>query len=142
MAFLTMEDIYGTVEVIVFPKDYQKMREEIRMERAFYIKGRASVSEESGKLIAGRMIPMDTITKEVWIQTNNISHFKEKQNDLYDVIRQYPGKDELVIYSREEKAVKRLPSYQNISGKDGVIALLRDIFGEKNVVTKDTSPKW
>ncbi len=142
MAFLTLEDLYGTVEVIVFPRDYQKFKDKIEMDRSIYIKGRASVSEESGKLIAANIIPMDEITKEVWIQTENINHFKEKLNELNDVIRAYPGRDNVVIYSKAEKAVKKLPPYQNISGKEGVLEMLRQIFGQRNVVTKDSKLQW
>ncbi len=142
MAFLTLEDLYGTVEIIVFPRDYQKFKEKIEMDRAIYIKGRASVSEESGKLIASNIIAMDDIAKEVWIQTVNIEDFKNKINEMNDVIRAYPGRDSVVIYSKAEKAVKRLPPYQNISGKEGVLDMLRQIFGEKNVVTKDSNPRW
>lgn len=76
------------------------------------MKGRASVSEESGKLIAEYIVPIEQIPKEVWIQTENIEEFTEKQQKLYGIIRKHPGKDEIVIFSKKEKAIKRLPSYE------------------------------
>ncbi len=142
MAFVSLEDLYGTLEIIVFPRDYQRYREKLTVDRGIYIKGRATVSEESGKLIAGRILPMDELSREVWIQTPDIGEYKERQKDLFDVIRHYPGKDRMVIYSRKEKAVKRLPEYQNISGNEEVLRLLQGIFGEKNVVTRDAGINW
>ena len=133
MAFITLEDLYGTVEVILFPRDYQKYRDLLVMDTGVYVRGRASVSEENGKLVAETVIAMDQVPKEVWIQTSNIGYFQEKQEMLYDVIRRHPGEQGIVIYSREEKAVKRLPSYENISGDAVSLGELRELFGEKNV---------
>ena len=133
MAFVTLEDLYGTVEVILFPRDYQKYRDLLVMDTAVYVKGRASVSEVNGQLVGELGIYMDQVTKEIWIQIQNIGYFQEKQNMLYDVIRQHPGEREILIYSREEKAVKRLPSYENLSGDAEVLRELENIFGEKNI---------
>jgi hypothetical protein len=80
---------------------------------------------------------MDELPREVWIQTPDIGAYKEKQQNLFHVIRQYPGKDRIVVYSRKEKAVKRLPEYQNITGNEETLKLLLEIFGEKNVIIRD-----
>lgn len=139
MAFVTLEDLYGTVEIILFPRDYQKYRELLVMDRGLYVKGRASVSEENGKMVAEMVLAMDDLPAEIWIQVENIGYFQQKQNMLYEVIRNAPGNRELVIYSRQEKAVKRLPSYQNISSDSGVLEQLKEIFGIKNVKLMEKS---
>lgn len=139
MAFLTLEDLFGTVEIILFPRDYQKYRDVLVADTPLYVKGRASVSEESGKLVAEEIIPMDQVPKEVWIQVENVGVFQAKRQALYDIIRQYPGERNLVVYSRQEKAIKRLPSYQNISGDSGVIGELKQLFGEKNIKVTEKS---
>lgn len=139
MAFLTLEDLFGTVEIILFPRDYQKYRDVLVADTPLYVKGRASVSEESGKLVAEEIIPMDQVPKEVWIQVENVGVFQEKQQALYDIIRQHSGERGLVVYSRKDKAIKRLPSYQNISGDSGVIRDLKQLFGEKNIKVTEKS---
>ncbi|MCD8020685.1 MAG: DNA polymerase III subunit alpha [Clostridiales bacterium] len=139
MAFLTLEDLYGTLEVILFPRDFQKFRDLLIMDTALYVKGRASVSEETGKLIAEQVFSMDAMPREVWIQVDNIGVFQAKQNDLYDVIRSHPGEQQLVIYSWQEKAVKRLPSYQNISGDLETLEALESLFMKKNVCVVEKS---
>ena len=106
MAFVTLEDLYGTVEIIVFPTIYQNVKPYLIEDQGIYVKGRASVSEESGKLIAEYIVPIEQIPKEVWIQTENIEEFTEKQQKLYGIIRKHPGKDEIVIFSKKEKAIK------------------------------------
>lgn len=133
MAFVTLEDLYGTVEVILFPRDYQKYRDLLVMDTGVYVRGRASVSEENGKLVAETVISMDAVPTEIWIQVENIGCFQEKRDMLYNIIRRAPGDREIIIYSREEKAVKRLPSYENISGEAPVLEELQNLFGEKNI---------
>ena len=139
MAFVTLEDLYGTVEIIVFPTIYQNVKPYLIEDNGLYVKGRASVSEESGKLIAEYIVPIDQIPKEGWIQTENIGEFTDKQQDLYKIIRKYPGKDEIVIFSKKEKAIKRLPTYENISAKNDVFSELKSLFGEKNVKVREKS---
>ena len=90
MAFVTLEDLYGTVEVILFPRDYQKYRDLLVMDTGVYVRGRASVSEETGKLVAELVLSMDQLPKEVWIQVPDVGCFQEKQESLYQVIRQFP----------------------------------------------------
>ena len=133
MAFVTLEDLYGTVEVILFPRDYQKYRDLLVMDTDVYVRGRASVSEETGKLVAELVLSMDQLPKEVWIQVPDVGCFQEKQESLYQVIRQFPGELPLVIYSRKEKAIKRLPAYENISDAPSVLEELTLLFGEKNI---------
>src|SRR5699024_12272070 len=72
MAFVTLEDLYGTVEVILFPRDYQKYRDLLVMDTGVYVRGRASVSEETGKLVAELVLSMDQLPKEVWIQVPDV----------------------------------------------------------------------
>ena len=80
MAFVTLEDLYGTVEIIVFPTIYQNVKPYLIEDQGIYVKGRASVSEESGKLIAEYIVPIEQIPKEVWIQTEKNS---QKNNKNY-----------------------------------------------------------
>ncbi len=139
MAFVTLEDLYGSVEIIVFPKDYQRYKDILIKDTPIYVKGRASVSEESGKLIAQSIIPMDSLSKEIWIQVENIDEFKEKHPKLQELIRRNPGKEEVMIYSRKEKAVKKLPPYENILNSPQIIKEIKTLFGANNVRIREKS---
>ena len=133
MAFVTLEDQYGTLEVIVFPRDYQQTRQYLETDRKVYVKGRASVSEESGKLIAEFIIPMDQVPKDIWIQTPDIASFTDRQEDLFDIIRKAPGQEQIVIFSKAERAVKRLPSYEKVELNDQTLQAMKKLFGAENV---------
>ena len=131
MAFVTLEDLYGSLEIIAFPRVYQSCRDNLVTDKALYVSGRASVSEESGKLIADRIIPMDEVEKEIWICVKDLEDFRQKKDELYSVIRAHPGKESLVVY------LKPLPSYQSVRADAAGMAALEACFGQKNIVVRE-----
>ena len=103
---------------------------------------RGKIYDRNGKLIASAILPMDELPSEIWIQTEDIAGYKDRQADLFDLIREYPGQDRIVVYSRKEKAIKRLPSYQNIFAGPDITDRLARIFGKDNVVIRETGISW
>ena len=105
MAFVTLEDLYGTVEIIVFPTIYQNVKPYLIEDNGLYVKGRASVSEESGKLIAEYIVPIDQIPKEVWIPTyENIS----AKNDVFSELKSLFGEKNVKVREKSiEKSQKK-----------------------------------
>ena len=52
MAFLTLEDLLGTVEVIVFPRDYERYHTYLNVDEKIFVSGHANVEEDkNGKII-------------------------------------------------------------------------------------------
>ena len=137
MAFVTLEDLYGSLEIIAFPRVYQSCRDNLVTDKALYVSGRASVSEESGKLIADRIIPMDEVEKEIWICVKDLEDFRQKKDELYSVIRAHPGKESLVVYLKDCRSYKPLPSYQSVRADAAGMAALEACFGQKNIVVRE-----
>ena len=76
MAFLSLEDLVGTVEVIVFPRDYEKNREYLEIDKKIFVKGRVSEEEERpSKLICETIIPFEQTKKELWVQFSDKEDF-------------------------------------------------------------------
>lgn len=139
MAFIQLEDLMGTVEVIVFPNDYEKYQTKLREEAKIYVRGRVSASEDQqAKLIAEKIIPFDSIPKEVWIQYKNKDDFAKKQSELYKTIAGCDGNDRVIIFCKEEKAIKKLPVSCNITADVQTLTLLRQKLGEENVKIRET----
>ncbi len=139
MAFLQIEDLMGTVEVIVFPNDYEKHQTLLKEEAKIYVRGRVSASEEQqAKLIAERIIPFDQVQKEVWLQYKNKDEFSEKQGDLYKMIAGFSGHDRVIIYCKAEKAIKKLPLSCNITADRQTLAVLEEKLGAENVKVRQT----
>ncbi len=140
MAFLTVEDLLGTVEVIVFPRDYEKHQALMQPEAKIFIRGRASVEEEkNGKLICERAYPFDAARQELWVQFAEKSEFEAAEQALYAMLSDSDGGDPVVIYLAKEKAMKRLPASRNVRMEQTLLAELAQAFGKENIKVVEKS---
>jgi DNA polymerase-3 subunit alpha len=134
MAFLTVEDMVGSVEVIVFPKDYEKNSYKLTDENKVFIQGRVSVEEErDGKLISEKITAFDEIPRKVWLKFPNMDSYISQEKQLFDSIAQSDGNDTIVIYLEDSKQMKTLPPNRNIKADGEVLERLRGMLGENNV---------
>ena len=140
MAFLSLEDLVGTVEVIVFPRDYQKNREYLEIDKKIFVKGRVSEEEERpSKLICETIIPFEQTKKELWVQFSDKEDFLRNEHILYGYLADSEGDDEIVIYCQKERAIKRLPRNRNIRIGQEVLSRLMNHYGEKRVKVVEKS---
>ncbi len=134
MAYLTLEDLMGTVEVLVFPKDYEKYRNELNEENKVFIKGRVSEEDEApSRLICESVIPFAQTRREVWLQFESKADFEAREQTLYELTAPSDGEDPLVIYCKAEKAYKRLPPNHNIQAEPVILSRLTNLLGESCV---------
>ena len=134
MAFLTLEDLVGTLEIIIFPKSYEKASHLLEVDGKVFVRGRVSAEEEkNSKLICEKVYSFDDTKKELWLQFPNRRAYEEKEAQLLDMIKESDGKDSVVIYISGEKMMKRLPPSWNIGIFPGVINRLTNFLGGKNV---------
>ena len=134
MAFLTIEDLLGTVEVVVFPKDYEKNRNYLNEDSKVFVKGRVSEEDDNAsKLICEAIIPFEEISRDLWIQFEDKQKFMEEESKLYEMLRESEGRDNVVIYLTKEKAVKRLPASYNVHADSRFLSRLINYFGESRV---------
>ncbi len=134
MAFLVLEDLVGSVEVIVFPNAYEKYSASLMEENKVFIEGRVNVEEDrDGKLICEKVTSFSEIPRKVWIKFPNIDSYVEKESVLFDAIFDSEGKDSVVIYIEETRQRKTLPPNKNIQADSELLDRLRALFGEENV---------
>lgn len=140
MAFLTLEDMVGAVEVIVFPRDYEKYKLQLNVDAKLYILGKVVVEEDKpAKLICQEVIPFSAVPREVWIQFCNKNNFVENEQNLYSLLGEFDGNDTVCIYLSQEKAVKKLPKSRNISINSDSLQKLYEKFGQENVKVTEKS---
>ena len=140
MAFLSLEDLVGTVEVIVFPRDYEKNRVYLEIDKKIFVKGRVSEEEERpSKLICETIIPFEQTKKELWVQFSDKEDFLRNEHILYGYLADSEGDDEVVIYCQKERAIKRLPRNRNIRIGQEVLSRLMNHYGEKRVKVVEKS---
>ncbi len=134
MAFLQVEDLLGTVEVIVFPRDYEKNNARIAEDNKVFIRGRVSSEEErDGKLICEKIITFEEISRKLWIKFSNMADYESKAEALFTLLADSDGKDSVVIYIEEGRAMKKLPPNKNVCADEELVTRLGEKFGKDNI---------
>lgn len=134
MAFITVEDMYGTVEVIVFPKDYEKNRLLLEEDRKVFIQGRVTVEEDRpAKMICSRIIPFDDLAQSLWLQFGTREEYRKAELWIYQTLAEYDGTDEVNIYLSGERAKKRLPNSHSTCVCPQLLEKFYEKFGNDNV---------
>ena len=134
MAFITVEDLLGTVEVVVFPRDYEKNREYLEVDSKVFVRGRVSEEDDKpSKMICEKIIPFERTKKELWIQFPDKATFLDEEQIVYGYLADSDGDDEVMIYCAKERAVKKLPKNRNIGINEQILSRLMNHFGEKRV---------
>lgn len=134
MAYLTVEDLVGTVEVVVFPKDYEKNLQYLNVDDRVFIRGRvSSEDDQSSKLICEKMFRFDEVPQELWIQFATIADYRAREKQLFDLLRNSDGKDYVVIYVRDGRSVRRLGDNWTVRADESLLGALSEAFGADNV---------
>lgn len=134
MAFITLEDLVGSVEVIVFPRDFEKYKDLIEEGRKYIISGKASLEEnDAAKLIAGKIIPFEEVPREVWLQFENKAELERVEDELNKIFEGNKGNARVMLYCREERQVKQVNAIRGISYAEAVIDELKHKLGSENV---------
>ena len=134
MAFITLEDLVGSVEVIVFPRDFEKYKDLIEEGRKYIISGKASLEEnDAAKLIAGKIIPFEEVPREVWLQFENKAELEKVEDELNKLFEGNKGNARVMLYCREERQVKQVNAIRGISYAEAVIDELKHKLGCDNV---------
>ena len=131
MAFITLEDLVGSVEVVIFPKDYERNQQYLTEENKVFIKGRVSEEDDApSKLICETVIPFAQTKQELWLQFPDKETYLAREKELLDLMKDSDGSAAVVIYIRKEKAVKRLPANRNVQIDELLLSRLTNYIGE------------
>ena len=140
MAFITIEDITGTVEVIIFPKIYERFSAFLNEDAKVFVTGRAQIEDErDGKIICDRIIPFEDVQKELWLQFHTKEEYDQKEAELFELLHDSDGSDEVVIYVANPKLLKRLGKNRTIRINTELVNNLTKFLGENNVKVVEKS---
>lgn len=134
MAFITLEDLMGSVEVIVFPKNYEADRDLLTEDSKIFIKGRVSLGDEPvGKLVCEQVIPFSKVPRQLWLQFEDKETYQAKEGTILSILKESEGQDSVVIYLKKERAKKILPANWKVEASRELLEKLIGQLGENNV---------
>lgn len=134
MAFVSLEDMVGTVEALVFPKIYEKNKQYLTEDSKVFLRGRASIGDDPvGKLVCEEVIPFSAIPNELWLQFEDQEFYERTVDSVMAVLRESEGKDRVVMYLKKERKLRRLSPSWAINAQGRLLEELYTLLGEKNV---------
>ena len=134
MAFLTIEDLYGTVEVVVFPRDYQTYNKYLAVDNKVFIRGKVSEKDdEKSSLTCSKITLFEHVPSELWIRFANQKEYEQRHEELFEAIKYSDGNDMVVVYFVEEKKKLLLPPSKNVKITPEMLEVLKEKFGQKNI---------
>ena len=140
MAFITIEDLLGTVEVVIFPRDYERNQQYLEVDRKVFVRGRVSEEDESAsKMICETIIPFEQTESELWIQYPDKASFLQEEQLLYSMLHMSEGEQKVFIYCQAEHAVKQLPAGRNVEISEELLGRLTNYFGKERLKVVEKS---
>lgn len=137
MAFITVEDIAGSIEILIFPKIFDKYREYLREENIVVIDGRASISEDRSNIICEVIMPYEELeesNKTLWVKLpKNIG---KGPNDILNVTKKYPGHSPVVLYVEETGQKMRSSSSNNVKITPELLSELEHTLGSNTTAVR------
>lgn len=134
MAFLTLEDMVGSVEVLVFPDTYTKNRPLLREDAKLFVAGRVSVTADGdAKLIAEQFYDFSDTVTSLWLQFEDFDAYKRLSRDVAALLREHAGSHTVVLYLKKEKAKKTLSKEDCVDIDETLLSALREKLCENNV---------
>jgi DNA polymerase-3 subunit alpha len=135
MAFLKLEDLTGVIEVVVFPKTLDKVRNLINLDSMVVINGRVSIKEdEEPKLICESIEPLEKINSDkLYIRVENLQKAKEMKPQLINIVKEYKGDSALYVFTSNDRKNYRMPREMWVDLNTEVVFELKKIFGDENV---------
>ena len=134
MAFVTVEDMLGSVEVIIFPKDYEKYKQWLAEDERILVSGRVSIGDDPvGRLVLEKLVPFSEVPRELWLQFEDREDYARRWPELKEALAVYDGHDTVAVYLKAEKQYKKLPPSMSVSASPEAILDAGRILGPENV---------
>ena len=136
MAFVTIEDVYGQIEVIVFPKVFDNARSYLKEESIVRVTGKLQIKDGTPQIIAEEITEME-VNKD---QTENIDQEylgliipdgdNKKLDAVLDVCESYPG-NIIVLVSMNGK---KYNTHLSVRKVEGLTAELREHLNKEDII--------
>lgn len=135
MAFAKLEDLYGAIEIVIFPKVLQRFKELISEDSMIIIRGRVNIREdEQPKVLCEVIEPLIKInTEKLYILIEEEKFLKNTLNDLKSMISGFKGVTPVYLCTRKERKKFRVDRELWVDNDLELMSVLKSRFGEENV---------
>jgi DNA polymerase-3 subunit alpha len=140
MLFATLEDLTGTVEVVIFPRLFSENRSLLVEDTCLLIEGMVNWQETEVKVIANRISALESQrqgkgAKALYLRLP--SREEAALDQVFALLRQNPGSNPVYIYFRKERALHRVPDHLAVELRGELVEALESCLGPGEVAVKE-----
>lgn len=164
MAYVAIEDLVGQMEVVVFPRDFEKHKDKLKVDSKVFVRGRANVGEKETKLILSDMLTFDEVAggkrfagytdayrasgdfikpndKELWVLFDNINEYQKHESEFISILEEHPGRCPVFVQLRATRQAKNMGRGFMVDENSGIVYALQMEYGKERVLIRDKSEK-
>lgn len=133
MAYATMEDLLGSMEIVLFPEQYAKYKDVFKEGDKIFCTG--SIKENEGRdcsLLADKIVSFSDKPSCIWIQFEDFQQYESSENWLLETLSAYVGEQTVKIYLKNTKQIKCLVDYP-VKLEQNLLQVLWDKLGQDNI---------
>lgn len=110
MACLILEDLVGSMDVIVFPEQFEKYQSFLEEGKMVFCLGKVKKEEEKDACLQMNSVSLFSTegkSRSIWLQFFDFADYQEKESRLVSIMRKYPGKEKICFYLKKTKQIKQ-----------------------------------
>lgn len=164
MAYVTIEDLYGQIEITVFPRDFERCRDKLLVDNRVFIKGRASIGEKENKLLLSELMTFEDAangmefagrntwtpknkpevkqsTKQLWVLFEDVTEYTKNESGFISILEEYKGSCPVYVQLKKTHQAKNMGRGFCVNENSGVVAALQMEYGKDRVLIRDVGPE-
>ena len=157
MAYVTIEDLVGQVEVIVFPRDFEKFRDRLLVDSRVFVRGRANLGEKENKLILSDMISFEEAeggksfqsgkpwnnrqkpvqsNSQLWVLFDDVDEYMKNESAFMSILEEYKGTCPVYVQLKKSRQAKNMGRGFCVDENSGVVYALQMEYGKDRVLLR------
>ena len=162
MAYVTLEDMVGQVEIVVFPRDFEKNRSLLIVDNRVFIRGHADVGEKGSKLILSDIVTFDKVengavsfapaggqrkwaakaspvesNKQLWVLFEDMDEYVKNEAQFISILEQHKGNCPVYVQLKTTRQVKNMGRGFCVNENSGILYSLQMEYGKDRVLLRD-----
>ena len=162
MAYVTLEDMVGQTEVVVFPRDFEKNRSLLTVDNRVFIRGHADVGEKGSKLILSDIVTFDKVengavsftpaggqkkwaaksspvesNKQLWVLFEDMDEYVKNETQFISILEQHKGNCPVYVQLKTTRQVKNMGRGFCVNENSGILYSLQMEYGKDRVLLRN-----
>lgn len=159
MAYVTLEDLVGQIEIVVFPRDFEKHRDQLKVDNRVFVRGRADVGEKESKLILSDLMAFENVAngvvsfgsqknwdakktlshsnKQLWVLFDDMDDYVKNESEFISLLEEHKGNCPVYVQLKATRQAKNMGRGFCVDENSGILYSLQMEYGKDRVLLRE-----